>query len=66
MKPLTYEEIELALRNPRPAFVRMTEREWPYQRKPHGCDCGRCEVGPNMLVIRCAGTAARQTEDVAG
>ncbi|HXJ32239.1 MAG TPA: hypothetical protein VNG35_16505 [Gemmatimonadales bacterium] len=24
-------------------------------------ECGTCEAGPNMLVIRCAGTAVRQT-----
>ena len=24
---------------------------------PEGCECGNCEQGPNMLVVRCAGVA---------
>lgn len=24
---------------------------------PRGCQCGTCEAGDNMLVVRCAGTA---------
>jgi hypothetical protein len=36
-----------------------------YRSGPAGCQCGQCEEGPNMLVIRCAGAAAQRTEAVA-
>lgn len=52
-----------ALRDPAAPLI---ERIHVIVEPPAGCDCGKCEEGPNMLVIRCAGTAARQTEAVAG
>lgn len=34
--------------------------------RPKGCQCGRCEEGPNMSVIRCAGAGVVNYELEAG